>query len=150
MSIFTELNSVEYFIIHQLTGVNLNNVRHGMVKEGNVPYGGNVKWKYIQPELLQRNITDIFLEKELKESLIRLNPAISDNPERAEEIIRKLRAVLISVGNVGLVRANEEFSRWLRGEITMPLGKNHEHVPVCLIDFEEINNNSFILTNQFK
>jgi len=150
MSAFTELNSVEYFIIHQLTGINLNNDRHGMVKEDPVPYGGNVKWKYIQPELLQREITDVFLEKELKESLIRLNPDINNNPERAEEIIRKLRAVLISVGNVGLVRANEEFARWLRGEITMPIGKKHEHIPVKLIDFEEINNNSFILTNQFK
>jgi type I restriction enzyme R subunit len=150
MSVFNELNSVEHFIIHQLTGFNLNNVRHGMVKEDSVPYGGNVKWKYIQPELLQRDIADVFLEKELKESIIRLNPAIKDNPEKAEEIIRKLRAVLIAVGNVGLVRANEEFSRWLRWEITMPLGKNHEHIPVKLIDFEEINNNSFILTNQFK
>ena len=29
---FNELNSVEHFIIHNLTGVNLNNVRGGMVK----------------------------------------------------------------------------------------------------------------------
>jgi len=119
-----------------------------MVKEDPVSYGENVKWKYIQPELLQRDITDVFLEKELKESLIRLNPSI--NPEKAEEIIRKLRAVLISVGNVGLVRVNEDFSRWLRGEITMPMGKKHEHIPVKLIDFEKIKNNTFILTNQFK
>ena len=91
---FNELNSVEHFIIHRLTGINLNNVRHGMVKEAKTTYDHSVKWKYIQPELLQRDITDVFLEKELKESLIRLNPAISDNPERAEEIIRKLRAVL--------------------------------------------------------
>ncbi|RJR08371.1 HsdR family type I site-specific deoxyribonuclease [Candidatus Parcubacteria bacterium] len=151
MSVFNELNSVEYFIIHQLTGINLNQVCRGMVKEDDdAPYGDTVRWKYIQPELLQRDITDVFLEKELKQSLIRLNPAIFDNPERAEEIIRKLRAVLIAVGNVGLVRANEEFSRWLRGEVSMPLGKKHKHIPVRLIDFDVINNNSFILTNQFK
>ena len=36
---FTELNSVEHFIIHNLTGVNLNNVRSGMVKEEPVGYG---------------------------------------------------------------------------------------------------------------
>lgn len=40
----------------------------------------------------------------------------------------KLKAILIAVGNVGLVRANEESAKWLRGEITMPLGKNHEHI----------------------
>jgi len=30
---FNEKNSVEHFIIHNLTGVNLNNARGGMVKE---------------------------------------------------------------------------------------------------------------------
>jgi hypothetical protein len=30
---FNELNSVEHFMIHSLTGVNLNNVHSGMVKE---------------------------------------------------------------------------------------------------------------------
>lgn len=45
----------------------------------------------------------------------------------------KLRAILIAVGNVGLVRANEEFAKWLRGEITMPIGKNHEHIKHGLV-----------------
>lgn len=150
MSPFNELNSVEYFIINQLTGINLNQVQHGTVKDDDVEYAESVKWKYVQPELLSRDITDVFLEKELKDSLIRLNPAIKLNPERAEEVIHKLRAILIAVGNVGLVRANEEFSKWLRGEISMPIGKNNEHVDIRLIDFEEIENNSFLLTNQFK
>jgi type I restriction enzyme R subunit len=150
MSTFNELNSVEHFIIHQLTGINLNQVQHGMVKEENVPYGDNAEWKYIQPELLQREITDMLLENELKKSLMRLNPSIKSNPERAEEVIHKLRAILLTVGNVGLVRANEEFAKWLMGEISMPFGKNNEHVNICLIDFEQIDNNSFLLTNQFK
>ncbi|MCX5815972.1 MAG: HsdR family type I site-specific deoxyribonuclease [Proteobacteria bacterium] len=150
MSTFSELNSVEYFIIRQLTGINLNQVQHGMVKEDIVPYSEKAQWKYVQPELLSREITDVFLEKELKESLIRLNPAIKSNPERAEEVIHKLRAILIAVGNVGLVRANEEFAKWLREEISMPFGKNNAHVNIRLIDFEQIDNNSFLLTNQFK
>ncbi|MCR4320418.1 MAG: hypothetical protein NUV74_08830 [Candidatus Brocadiaceae bacterium] len=45
----------------------------------------------------------------------------------------KLRDILIAVGNVGLVRANEEFAKWLRGEITMPIGKNHEHIKHGLV-----------------
>ena len=150
MSIFNELNSVEHFIIHQLTGISLNQVQHGTVKEGDAPYTDNVTWKYIQPELLSRETTDVFLEKELKASLIRLNPALEANPDRSEEVIHKLRAILITVGNVGLVRANEEFAKWLRGEISMPIGKNNEHVNIRLIDFDQIGNNSFLLTNQFK
>ena len=64
---FNELNSVEYFIIHQLTGINLNQVQHGMVKEVPTLYGDAPKWKYVQPELLPRDITEVFIEKELKE-----------------------------------------------------------------------------------
>jgi len=147
--IFTELNSVEHFIIHNLTGVNLNRVRSGMVKEEPVGYGG-AKWKFVQSDLLQREITDVLVEKELKDALCRLNPEIAAQPERADEVIRKLRAILIAVGNVGLVRANEEFARWLRGEVTLPFGKNERHTAVRLIDFENLTNNSFILTHQFK
>ena len=86
----------------------------------------------------------------LKPALCKLNPSIASNPERADEVINKLRAILITVNNVGLVRANEEFSRWLRNEVTLPYGKNNQHITVRLIDFENISNNSFILTNQFK
>jgi type I restriction enzyme R subunit len=135
---FNELNSVEHFIIHNLTGVNLNNVHTGMVREGPVEYSG-VKWKYVQSELLQRENTDVLVEKELINALCRLNPEIAAQPERAEEVIRKLRAIILSVGNVGLVRANEEFARWLRGEVTLPFGKNEKHVQVRLIDFENLN-----------
>src|SRR3989304_9359501 len=147
---FNELNSVEHFIIRHLTGVNLNKVQSGFAVHEPEPEYNTVKWKYVQSELLQRDITAVFVEKELKAALCRLNPDIATQPERAEEVIHKLRAILIAVGNVGLVRANQEFAKWLRGEITMPIGKNHEHVPIRLIDFEELKNNSFVLTNQFQ
>ena len=145
---FNELNSIEHFIVHQLTGVNLNNVQSGLVSEANVQYD-SVKWKYVQSELLQRNIDDVLLENELSDALCRLNPEIKAQPERAEEVIHKLRTILIAVNNVGLVRANEEFAKWLRCEITLPFGKDSEHIPIRLIDFENLKNNSFILTNQF-
>lgn len=146
---FNELNSVEHLIIHKLTGVNLNNAHNGTVADGAVEYG-DVKWRYVEAELLQREIGEVLLEKELKAALCRINPEINEQPERAEEVIHKLRAILITVGNVGLVRANEEFAKWLRGEVTLPFGKNNEHVKINLIDFEELRNNSFILSNQLK
>ena len=146
---FNEQNSVEHFIIYQLTGINLNEVNGCLAKEEKVFYGAP-NWKYVQAELLTRDITDVLLEKELKEVLVRLNPSISEQPERAEEVIHKLRAILITVNNVGLVRANEEFSKWLRNEITLPFGINNEHVVIKLIDYDKISNNSFILSNQVK
>jgi len=147
---FNEQNSVEHFIVHKLTGINLNAVQNGMVKEDSVPYADETQWRYIQPDLLPRDVSDVLWEKELKDSLCRINPFIASNPERADEVIHKLRAIIITVGNVGLVRANEEFARWLRNEVSLPFGKNNQHVIVRLIDYDTIANNSFILTNQFK
>lgn len=149
MTSFNELNSVEHFIIHRLTGVNLNTL-DGMVKEDEGSYGDEPEWKYVEPELLHRQLTDVLIDKEIKEALCRLNPDIANQPERADEVIHKLRAILITVNSVGLVRANQEFARWLRGEMTLPFGRNNEHVAIRLIDFGNLKNNSFILTNQFR
>ena len=147
---FNEQNSVEHFIIHQLTGVNLHAAHGNIVTEDTVSYCDEPRWRYLQPELLQRDIFDVLLEKELKESLCRLNPSIAANPDRADEVIHKLRAILITVNNVGLVRANEEFAKWLGNEVSMPVGMNNQHEVIRLIDFDNIGNNSFLLTNQFK
>ncbi len=146
---FTEQNSVENFVIHLLTGINLNSVRENISSEPMAPYNIG-EWKYIPADLLTRETSDILLDKELKESILRLNPDIASHPERADEVIHKLRAIILTVNNVGLVRANEEFAKWLRNEETLPFGKNHQHVPVNLIDFENYANNTFILSNQVK
>ncbi len=143
---FNELNSVENFIIQQLSGINLNS---STVVEP-ISHYNPLQWQYKAPESLNREITEVFIETELKEKLIALNPSISASPEKADEVIHKLRAILLSVGNMGLVRANEEFAKWMKGEMTMPFGKDGAHVDINLIDFNEPKNNSYWLTNQFK
>jgi type I restriction enzyme R subunit len=142
---FNELNSVENYIIKQLTGVNLNT---NVVSEGTEAYGSF--WQYKSAQELQRSVNEVLIEADLKAALIRLNPEITRNPDLADEVIYKLRAILISVHQVGLVRANEEFFNWLQGDKTMPFGENNRHVPIKLIDFEELKNNSFIATTQFR
>lgn len=142
---FNELNSVENYIIKQLTGVNLNTYE---ASEDNVLYNGF--WQYKSAKELQRSVNEVLLETDLKSALMRLNPEISHNPDLADEVIYKLRAILISVHQVGLVRANEEFFKWLQGDKTMPFGENNRHVPVRLIDFEDLKNNSFVATTQFR
>lgn len=142
---FNELNSVENYIIKQLTGVNLNT---NEVSEDTLLYGGF--WQYKSPQELNRSVNEVLLESELKAALIRLNTEITNNPDLADEVIYKLRAILLSVHQVGLVRANEEFFKWLQGDKTMPFGVNNRHVPVRLIDFKELKNNNFIATTQFR
>lgn len=142
---FNELNSVEYYIIHQLTGVNLNNPDAAEPSAGYSQF-----WKYIPAKALDRGVNEVLVESALKEALIRLNPEIAAKHELADEVIYKLRAVLISVNQVGLVKANEEFFKWLSGEKTMPFGGNNEHVSIRLIDFDDLSNNEYVVTNQFR
>lgn len=143
---FTELNSVEHYIIHQMSGVNLNQATH--VEQARKAYGA--EWVYRSPEQLNRGVNEVLLESEIKASLIKLNPEIAAKPELADEVIYRLRAILISVNQVGLVKANEEFFKWMVGDKTMPFGENNRHVPVKLIDFEDLSQNSYIVTNQFR
>lgn len=125
---FNEQNTVE------------NYVRDLLVKMG---------WKYIPKAQLPRQDADILVEEHLKEALIKLNPEIAEKPERVEEVIYKLRAILISVRGTGIVKTNEEFTKWLRNEKTMPFGENSEHTTVRLIDFDNISNNNFVVTTQY-
>lgn len=142
---FNELNSVENYIIHQLSGVNLN-IQHW--QEEKALYG--FQWSYKSADKLKRGVNEVIEEEELRNALIRINPEITKQPERADEVIYKLRAILISVNQTGLVRANEEFHKWLVGEKTMPFGENNNHVPVRLVDFEKPENNTYIITNQYR
>lgn len=142
---FTELNSVEYYIIRELTGVNLNSGNFGEAKPR---YGTD--WQFRSASDLNRSVNEVLIESDLKEALIRLNPEIQINPNLADEVIYKLRAILISVQQVGLVKANEEFFKWMIGDKTMPFGDNNRHVPIRLIDFEDLTNNQYTLTNQFR
>ena len=142
---FNELNSTEHYIIHQLSGNNLNRPD---ISEPSSVYGR--RWVYKSSQELQRGVNEVLLENELKEALIKLNPEITQNPVFADEVIYKLRAILLSVNQTGLVRANEEFYKWLTGDKTMPFGENNRHVPIRLIDFDTIENNSYIITNQYR
>lgn len=146
---FTELNSVEHYIIHQMTGVNLNaSQESNQVNEPHGQYG--LHWQFQSPEQLGRGVNEVLVESELVKALIRLNPDIEANPNLADEVIHKLRAILISVNQVGLVKANEEFFAWMTGEKTMPFGENNRHVPVKLIDFDDLTLNDYVVTNQFR
>ncbi|MDP5201232.1 type I restriction endonuclease subunit R [Flavobacterium sp. DG2-3] len=129
-----------------MSGKNLNSVLG--FEEPKTEYGA--QWKYISSSELNRSVNEVLLEDVLKTALIRLNPEIAENNELADEVIYKLRAILISVNTEGLVRANEEFFKWMCGDKTMPFGENNRHVPIRLIDFEDIHNNSYLITNQFR
>lgn len=108
-----------------------------------------IDWDYLPAAQLPRKSTDIMVESWVRDALIQLNPEIAAQPDRADEAIYNLRAILLSVHADGLVRTNENFTAWLRGEKTMPFGPNGEHVTVKLIDAAEPLRNRFVVCNQW-
>ena len=142
---FNELNSVEQMILDAAT-----KTVGGRVGEESGSYGAQVpRWKYVANTGIPRQFTDVMAEKWVREALIKLNPEIAAQPDRADEVIYNLRACILSVQTDGLVRANENFTAWLRGEKTMPFGPNGEHTTVRLIDFQSLGNNRFTVSNQW-
>src|ERR1700686_844254 len=129
---FTEANTVEQMILDAVS------------KKGSI--GAN--WSYVYGPELPCQSGDVMVEAWLRESLIKLNPEIAEQPDRADEVIYNLRACILSVQADGLVRANENFMAWLRGEKTVPFGPNGEHVTVRLVDSSEPGNNRLTVCNQ--
>jgi type I restriction enzyme R subunit len=134
---FTESNTVEQMI--------LDAVKRRVGKEGS----GVVAWDCVVGPQLPRQNGDVMVEPWVREALVHLNPEIASQPDRADEVIYNLRACILSVQADGLVRSNENFMAWLRGEKTMPFGPNGEHVSIRLVDTAEPANNRLTVCNQW-
>ena len=124
---FNEANAVEEFILDRMTAVG---------------------WTYVHGPSLPRATADVMVEPHVREALIRLNPEIAAQEERADEVIYRLRGVILGVAGDGLVRSNEELMGWVRGDRTMPFGPDGEHVSIRLVDFDDLTNNTYVVANQ--
>ena len=148
--IFTESNTVEQMILDDVT----TPLAAGETQQGyKIDSLGRelrpARWSYLPATELPRQSSDVMVEPWVREALIKLNPEIAAQPDRAEEVIYKLRACILSVQADGIVRANENFMAWLRGEKTMPFGAGGEHVPIRLVDADQPGNNRLTVTNQW-
>lgn len=151
---FNEQNTVENYVVNLLTGTTPPPATGRETHQDAAPYiplGRNPKgagWHFVNALELPRRINDVFIEPYLRQALIRLNPEIAAQPERADEVLYKLRAIVLAVRSDGLIRANEEFTAWLRGDRSMPFGENNQHVTVRLLDFDSLDNNQYIASTQ--
>lgn len=148
---FNESNTVEAYLRDLLAGP-LKSAPSNLAQQPPASYGRSHKgsgWSYVSNADIPRQIQDALVEPWGRDALIRLNPEIAAQPDRADEVLYKLRAILLSVRTDGLVRSNEEMTAWLRGERSMPFGQNNEHVPIKLIDFEDLDTNQYVVTQQF-
>lgn len=148
---FNEANTVEAYVRDLLAGP-VKTVPANTAQEPHASYGPSPKgigWRYAAPADVPRQIQEVLVESWLRDGLIRLNPEIAAQPDRADEVLYKLRAIVLSVRSDGLIRANEEMTAWMRGERSMPFGHNNEHVPVRLIDLDDLAQNQYIVTQQY-
>ena len=148
---FTESNTVEAYVRDLLAGHPKESAQNsvGEPLPGYGPGPKGIGWRYVAPADIPRRIQEVLVESWLRDALIRLNPEIAAQPDRVDEVLYKLRAIVLAVRSDGLIRANEEMAAWMRGERSMPFGPNNEHVAVRLIDFENPKQNQFIVTQQY-
>ncbi|MEN3972306.1 HsdR family type I site-specific deoxyribonuclease [Sphingomicrobium sp. XHP0235] len=145
---FNEANTVEAFVRDRLAGsAGPITVLVGLARQNDTIPG--LGWHFVGPSDLPRQPQEALVEPYLRDALIRLNPDIAAQPSRVDDVLYRLRAIVMGARSDGLVKANEEFASWMLGERSMPFGHNGEHVTVRLIDFEDIEQNSFVVTQQF-
>ncbi|MFB5510121.1 type I restriction endonuclease subunit R [Enterococcus casseliflavus] len=128
---FNEDNTIEKMVISTLT------------KNG---------WNFISADDLPRDFSDVIVEPMVKEALIRLNPEIAEEPSRADEVIYKLRAIILSVQHHNLITQNELFQRMIFEENSYPFGKNGRMIPIRFFGTmkkEDLVLNEYVVTNQW-
>lgn len=103
-------------------------------------------WEYIPASELPREMSDVMVEPWVKEALLRLNPISS---EQADEVIHKIRTVIISAQPHDLVTSNERFNELTFDKNTYPFGKDGEHIPIRLFAEDDIRLNRYTITNQW-
>lgn len=80
---FNEENTVEQMVLDTLCG----GVTSNMVAEELASYGDEIKgWRFVAAEDLPRQHSDVLVESMVRDALIRLNPEIKAQPDRADEV----------------------------------------------------------------
>ncbi len=146
---FTEASTVENLVRDLLCGAVTH---HTSVGAGLARRHGKLAglgWHYLASTNVPRAPHEVLVESWVRDALLRLNPEIAAFPDRADEVLYKLRAIVLAVRSDGLIKANEELTAWLRGDRSMPFGPKNEHTTVRLLDFENPESNHYVVTNQF-
>ena len=146
---FTESNTIEALVRDVLCGgvTHHTTVGPGLARRQGALSG--LGWHYLAPPHLPRQAHEVLVEDHVREALIRLNPDVAAQPDRADDVLYRLRAIVMGVRTDGLVKANEEFAAWVAGERSLPFGADGEHVTVRLVDFDDVERNQYVVTTQY-
>lgn len=109
-------------------------------------------WTYIPAENMPRQDSEVMVESMVKNALIRLNPEIAEEPSRADEVIYKLRSLILSVQPHNIVDQNERFKKLVFEENSFPFGKDGRMVPIRFFGTmtkSDLALNEYVVTNQW-
>lgn len=109
-------------------------------------------WTYIPADKMPRQDSEVMVESMVKSALIRLNPEIAEDPNRADEVIYKLRSLILSVQPHNLIAQNEMFKKLIFEENSFPFGKDGRMVPIRFFGTmtrENLALNEYVVTNQW-
>ncbi len=98
---FTESNTVEALVRDILCGgvTHQTTVGPGLARRRGALSG--LGWHYLGPQQLPRQAHEVLVEDNLRDPLIRLNPEIAAQPDRADDVLYRLRAILMGVRTDG-------------------------------------------------
>ena len=106
-------------------------------------------WTYIGADALPRKESEVMVESMVKAALIRLNPCIAEKPENADTVIYRLRALISTVQPHDLVTQNERFKKLVFEENSFPFDKDGCFISIRFFDYDDPDNNEFVITNQW-
>lgn len=106
-------------------------------------------WTYIGADALPRKETEVMVESMVKAALVRLNPCIAEKPENAGTVIYRLRALISTVQPHDLVTQNERFKKLVFEENSFPFDKDGRSISIRFFDYDDPDNNEFVITNQW-
>lgn len=108
-------------------------------------------WMYIKAADLPRTYDSVLVEPMLRDALVRLNPCIAEEPSRADQVIYRLRSLILSARPGNLIAQNETFKQFIFERNTFPFGKNGKAVPVRFFAMEpdELQENTYVVTDQW-
>jgi type I restriction enzyme R subunit len=105
-------------------------------------------WEHIPGKELPRDFTAPLVEEWVIEALEVLNPALQGEPDRVDEVLPTIRAGALAAAVEGLVPANERMTTLLRGDHTVKYVGTNQHVPLRLIDFDNLAENHFVVSDE--
>lgn len=100
-------------------------------------------WKYLSPDETKRELEEPFHLEILKRSIRRLNSDLVKDDD-VDKVVNQLRKISNDLAG------NKEFFEWLKGERSVVLRPGEKAKTIRLLDFENPENNTYVVTNQFK